>query len=527
DPDFLVEVDEDDDEAKRLETIGDSLDVDRLKAGFGKATSKGEVTTLATEVREKRFSALDQAELLTAYRDAVKRLSGTKPSIAEAKKALRPAAPKDSWLYLLKTDEDGRILSNLANSIVLLSHDPVWKGVLAFDTLGQRVVARRPIPEYGEGSLDDPYDHPVSWSDHLTTATRVYLQNSGITTSKDDAIAAIYSVARESQFNALVEHLSGLEWDGVGRLDTWLSVYCGAVDNEYTRGAGRMWLLAAVARAYTPGCKVDHMLVLEGPQGARKSTVGAIIGGRWFTDSLPPMGQDDVRLSMALRGKWIIEHSELSGIRKARIEEVKAFLTRQSEFFVPKFGREEVEEPRSCIFYGSSNPDGAGYLSDTTGNRRFWPVTVAARIDTEALTRDRDQLLAEAVFRQQVKREPWWPDAEWERNLARPEQELREAEADPWTETVAKWLDGESGGLIDEAGREINKPRIERVTSAEVIEKALGVQARDINRGMQMRISIIMKGLGWLQKKSGGGVRRWVRPDYDAVEFDEDDAAGL
>src|ERR1700722_9110850 len=109
-----------------------------------------------------------------------------------------------------------------------------------------------------------------------------------------------------------------------------------------------------VARIYKPGCKCDYMVVLEDRQGTQKSTALAILGGEWFDDHLPSLyGGDDVRISMHIRGKWLIEIGELSALVNAHPDTLKAFLTRQVEQYTPKFARNEVFEPRQCVFAGS------------------------------------------------------------------------------------------------------------------------------------------------------------------------------
>jgi predicted P-loop ATPase len=226
------------------------------------------------------------------------------------------------------------------------------------------------------------------------------------------------------------------------------------MEQQYVEEVGLKWMVSAVARAMQPGCKADGVLILEGAQGAFKSTSAKILAGlEFFGDNLPPMHTKDA--ASYVRGRWIIELAELANVSKAEVEIVKSFISRTEERFRPAYGRNEVSYPRQCVFMGSTNR--TDYLRDDTGNRRFWPVQVG-RVNVKALEADRDQLWGEAVALYRAG-ETWWLSAAVER-IAAQEQGDRMLE-DPWTSNVLAIVEDKTevcvsqvlGDMMIEVGR--------------------------------------------------------------------------
>jgi predicted P-loop ATPase len=281
---------------------------------------------------------------------------------------------------------EGRILPVLANAIAALRHAPEWSGVLAFNEFALGTTALKPAP-WGTVSNGE-------WTDHEDRLSAEWLQREGVLVSVDVAAQAVQTVARDHSFHPVRAYLDNLRWDGVERLDLWLSTYLGVEDSPYSRAVASRWLLSAVARILQPGAKADCCLILEGPQGFRKSTALKTIAGEFFTDELEDLGSKHA--AMQTRGVWIIELSELDSLGHAEVARIKAFISRTTDRFRPPYGMRLVESPRQCIFAGTVNH--GTYLRDETGGRRFWPVVCGA-IDVAALQRDRDQLWAEAKAR--------------------------------------------------------------------------------------------------------------------------------
>lgn len=207
-------------------------------------------------------------------------------------------------------DKKGLPVWNTENALTLLRDHADWRGVPAYDQFKMRRILLKPIP----GERDVGYPRPLADEDY--TATQAWFNRVGFpTATKDIVVDALRKVCGEYPFDPLTDYLEGLRWDGIARLPSWLIRYCGAEVSPYTCEVGIRWCIAAVARAFEPGCKADHMLVLESTQGMRKSTaLATLAGAEWFSDSLPPMQTKDA--SSFLRGRWIVEVAELEAMRR-------------------------------------------------------------------------------------------------------------------------------------------------------------------------------------------------------------------
>ncbi len=313
------------------------------------------------------------------------------------------------------------------NACLILEHDPAWAGALAHDEFNALDMLLAPVPG---STVPRARFRPRPLAATDVTAALRWLNRNGFPDATRNVVEdAMKAVAAQSIISPVRHYLEGLTWDGKARIGTWLQAYCQAPSSNLVGQFGRAWLIAAVARALRPGCKADNALVLEGAQGAGKSSaLRALAGEDWFFDGLRDLHGKDA--SAGLRGKWIIELPELSAMRRSDAEAVKAFLSRTEERYRPAYGKFEVVEPRRCVFAGTTNR--SDYLADDTGGRRFWPVPVG-KVDIAGLNRDRNQIWAEAVAAYQAG-EAWWLDAEGEAAAAEIVAE-RQAE-DAWSGKV-------------------------------------------------------------------------------------------
>lgn len=271
----------------------------------------------------------------------------------------------DTWRKQLQYEPRSTVLkNNLHNITLILQNDPMLKNIVFNQLLDGMEI---------KGTV--PWKHPSKyWRDADDAQLISYVDSHYGTFSQRNYQIAVTKVSDDRSYHPIREYIDMLPpWDGIRRVDTLLIDYLGARDNEYIRAVTRKTLCAAIRRVIDPGIKFDTMLVLNGPQGIGKSTLIARLAGEWFSDSLNLSDTKDKTAAEKLQGYWILEIGELAGLRKAEVETLRSFLSRQNDIYRAAFGKHATPHPRQCIFFGTTNAE-SGYLRDTTGNRRFWPV---------------------------------------------------------------------------------------------------------------------------------------------------------
>lgn len=367
----------------------------------------------------------------------------------ETRSKENPIARSSAGMLDLRLTKNG-VIPDEENVLRILMRDPNLQGVIKFDEFASEMIIARPISD------DDVVAErgiPRPWTDADTVTLQTYIQRFIVPRmgrEKIEAVVGMYA-RKHCAFHPVRNYLQSLEWDRVPRLDSWLREYLGAVEQpaDYLAAVGARWLMSAVARILEPGCQADSAIVLEGSQGIFKSTaLRTLSGDEYFSDSLPAdVSHKDARDH--LRGKWIVELSELAQFKRGEIETIKAFISRRYEQYRPSYGRHEIKFPRQCVFAGTTNAD--EYLVDMTGNRRFW-VVACRGVELQSLARDRDQLWAEAVTRYRAGK-PWFLSGELA-NVAAAEAQSRVTH-DPWTGHVAKILEERLPPIVEIAPGEV------------------------------------------------------------------------
>ena len=307
------------------------------------------------------------------------------------------------WVGQLTCNKNGKFDNTINNVQLIMEHDAGLRGKYFYDTFKERMTVCGDLPWC---KLADRMT--TTWTDTDDAGLRNFLEIKYeiVNTMKigDAVLLAMQSCMR----HPVGEYLLSLKWDGVARADTIFIDYLGAEDTEYTRTVTRKALIGAVARIMQPGCKHDHILVLVGPQGCRKSTTLAKLGKSWFSDSFYTVQGKEAYEQ--IQGFWLIEMGEMAATRKAELESIKQFVSKQSDSYRAAYAKRTQEHPRQCAFFGTTNDD--EFLRDATGGRRFWPVTVTdkGRETGDYFTAEIvDQVWAEIVMRYSAG-ENWYLD---------------------------------------------------------------------------------------------------------------------
>ena len=474
----------------------------------------------------KRWSQVDPAELLRHFEDSVQARYEGKPGASTDMSNLfdslttalsKAAEDAKSWIGQLQLSESGAPTSTDANLFLYFGNHEEWLNVFGYDMRRNKAVYRRrpPFPV-------DNFDFDLT-----RDKTRISLWFQGRArmvgkVAKDDVRGAVMSAALLQPFDPLYEWVMALDskWDGTRRLETLMQRVAGVEDNAWVRTVFPLWMRSLVARITQPGCKVDTMLILEGDQGFKKSSFFAAMmpDDDFFSDSMSRVKHDVETVRLIHSGPAIFEASELSGLKKQEVEEIKAFLATRVDDLRPLYEAPKKAK-RRFVIVGTTNRD--DYLRDETGGRRFWPLKVTQKIDIVTVKAELEQLYAEALhdLKQGLI---WWIPDEAEA-MAQKEQKAR-YEEDIWAEPVCRYLAWENrrpehveptNASEQMADMNNHKKAGDVVTVAEVAEHALKIEMKNARGFEGIRIQKILQQEGWTPcrtYRAGKRVRGWKRP---------------
>ena len=262
-------------------------------------------------------------------------------------------------LSQLQTNKNYKPLKTIQNFVTIFEHDANLKDLIRYNELSMSPENAR------TGKI---------WDEKDDSLVKAYIEKCYGVRNNECYNDAFNIICTKNSYNPIKRVLETAQWDGKPRIATILQKYLKCDDTDYTREVARLIFAGGIARLYNSGCKFDFMPIFRGNQGTGKSSFirWLAINDSWFKEVGDIDGQEGRE---ALEGAWICEISELLALTKSKeVEAVKSFITRQNDNYRKPYERRVTDNPRKCIFIGTTNK--TQFLTDKTGNRRFLPIEV-------------------------------------------------------------------------------------------------------------------------------------------------------
>jgi putative DNA primase/helicase len=497
--------------------VSDGWDIaDAIAQGWDADKLRGVIRAAAV------FQAPDDAARAAATGTASMAGAGTDAQAAED----AGARPWHRFLLLNSKDAKLAVRENVVLALDGLPEKgikgiPAADGLIAFNEFTNNVELTRQAPWGSEAG-------PWGEADELLMGEWLVREHMLPSMPRGTLEEAVLMVARRHAYHPPRQQMLALQgtWDGTKRLDTWLARVClkdpdPATDprlHQYLARVGTWMVMGMCARVLPPlkrgnvlvqgpGTKYDYMPIFEGAQGWGKSTLAQILGGDYSADTGLVLGDKDSYQN--LQGILVYEWGELDSLTKAEVTKVKQFVSSQKDRFRASFDRRPRDYPRQVVFVGTTNED--HYLTDPTGNRRFWPVRLTRPADLDWLRANREQMLAEALH-YLAAGERFHPDAKEQTRLFDPQQQLRTVES-AILSAFQDWLHNEQQKL--QHGRE-NGAFVNRITLSDLLGK-VGYSVDKQTAQVMKQAGAAMKVLGWSVSRSSepGRPRYYIRPGHE------------
>jgi len=239
-------------------------------------------------------------------------------------------------------------VKNEVNVFKLLKIIPGFSDSIYYDKFLNRMVC------HGSPMVDEFY----------TEVLMELQENYGFASvARGKVISAVDNYAMKNSKNSAKDYLESTVWDNNKRIDTFFVDYCNSevsdddesdkMSREYVSAVSKNFWVGMVARIMSPGCKLDTMIILEGAQGIKKSTMLEVIGGKWYGIASSEIGHKDFYEGLA--GNLILEMAELDHMKRADMDTIKRVLSTRNDKYRPAYGRLPRDYPRQTVIVGTSN----------------------------------------------------------------------------------------------------------------------------------------------------------------------------
>ena len=419
-----------------------------------------------------------------------------------------PRVLTDDWRKDLVYSARNELKQTAANISLLLEHHPDW-----FDAQGQHRLWLDVIR--GQAMQDDS---PVTDQGIIAIMRWLQIAEHMPTTMHKLVERCVIALCHQHPRDLLQTMLLALPvWDGVPRLETWLEDCAGVTRTLYSMAVSKMLLISMVARVMDPGCLYRYVVILEGPEEYKKSTlVQALAGGSEWYVSLA-IGLDTKESHMMLQGAWVAEMPELDSLSRTEETRMKAFITMKEDSYIPKYSNFRLNMPRRTIFVGTTNEE--SYLKGQTGNTRYLPLALTQPVEIADFLAIREQLLAEALAYYQQHSDDWWLLPEEALTEAQTMREARRLQ-NVYEDALQMWLDQERYTQAAVGDGIPYMPKAAITTWQEIAKYFLRLEkpADWKDAGLQRQISAALRALGWSQKierdpETKKAVRIWRKND--------------
>jgi predicted P-loop ATPase len=387
------------------------------------------------------------------------------------------------WSASLMMNTRAEPSQNAYNLSTILRYHEFWKGAFWFD-----LVRLRPMVH--QAPLSDKIVADIAhW---MGLVMRLGVSNLRLLER------VIVAECQRTERDLLHEWIDGLPpWDGTKRLSVWLSQVAGTETTAYGGFISTILPVSMIARALEPGVMYRYVVILEGPEELKKSTLVRALGGHEWVVELS-VGIEGKESHMMLQGAWIAELPELDAMSRTEDPRLKAFFSMRKDSYVPKYSNNRVDYDRRTVFIGTTNE--AVYLRGQTGNSRYLPIRVSKLIDTDNFEAQREQIFAEALEYYQQHLDDWWQmpaaaDAE-----AKEQREERRVSS-VYEDALRRWLDFPPP--LDEMPS-FKPPAREETSWEEIAEGFLRIdKERWKDPNLQRQIANALRAIGWEQKREG------------------------